>query len=154
MSEHCEQLKTNELTDKKNESISKSMELKEIKLDTKETSNLTNLPNTVVQIEGINDIFLNIKKIYLKHKSSTHDKFIVLVREVMLYVENLVKLSGSQKKVIVISILKEFVTKDTDLGSTVRQLLITFIETLLSHVIDELINVSKGKVGLNTQCCC
>jgi len=70
----------------------------------------------------------------------------------MQLVESYPLLKGSQKKNIVIFVLKKFVTSKVDVES--QQQVLSFIDLFLPSVIDTLISLDNSEIEIKVKKCC
>jgi hypothetical protein len=84
--------------------------------------------------------------------SITTANIIELTTKLMQLVESYPLLKGSQKKNIVIFVLKKFVTSKVDVES--QQQVLSFIDLFLPSVIDTLISLDNSEIEIKVKKCC
>ena len=96
----------------------------------------------------IDKVYVNAKAI-LADQELNADNMIKLAISLMEFVEKLKGLSGSEKKAVVITVVKRLVD-DTDLSPEVNAQLDMIIDAVLPGIIDTIVAASRGKYHLNT----
>ena len=97
----------------------------------------------------------NIEKLYaslsiiMKNNKLNTTNILVITTNLMQIVEKYPKISGSQKKTLVVDVLKMFVGKNTD-GEN-KEIILLYINTFLPSVIDTLISVDKKEMKIKTR---
>ena len=112
--------------------------------------------NLIVIDSSLNDLELNIANIVIKLKEKFEiekiksDTIHILIKETLELVEE-IKVNGSEKKEIVIAIIKELIDdlvedeKDKELINEMLN------KEIISNTIDLIILASKGKLNLNNE---
>lgn len=112
--------------------------------------------NLIVIDSSLNDLELNIANIVIKLKEKFEiekiksDTIHILIKETLELVEE-IKVNGSEKKEIVIAIIKELINdlvedeKDKELINEMLN------KEIISNTIDLIILASKGKLNLNNE---
>ena len=88
----------------------------------------------------------------LNASSITTANIIEVTTKLMQLVESYPLLKGSQKKNIVIFVLKKFVTSKVDVES--QQQVLSFIDLFLPSVIDTLISLDNSEIEIKMKKCC
>ena len=111
-------------------------------------------------IDGIEHLYSYIKCV---HEQITPTNIIVIATELIQIVEKYKDLTGPQKKMLVVNVIKKIVNAQT-ISQETRTVLNTIIEFTLPTVIDNLINAINGNIKFNKEkvqsffkkyiCCC
>ena len=109
-----------------------------------ETTGLTDVE--IINDYSINKLYESICVIAVNKKVTTIN-IVMIATNLMQIVEKYPKISGTQKKSLVIQVLKKFVIDQSD-GDTENALLL-FIDTFLPSVIDTIISVDVKDIVIN-----
>ena len=109
-----------------------------------ETTGLTDVE--IINDYSINKLYESICVIAVNKKVTTIN-IVMIATNLMQIVEKYPKISGIQKKSLVIQVLKKFVIDQSD-GDTENALLL-FIDTFLPSVIDTIISVDVKEIVIN-----
>lgn len=109
-----------------------------------ETTGLTEVE--IISDYSINKLYESICMILVDKKVTTIN-IVMIATNLMQIVEKYPKISGIQKKSLVIQVLKKFVIDQSD-GDTENALLL-FIDTFLPSVIDTIISVDVKDIVIN-----
>jgi hypothetical protein len=114
-----------------------------------------------VLIDGLEHLYSYMKCVH--HEKITPTNVIVIATELMQIVEKYKGLTGLQKKMLILNVIKKIVNTQIDSDET-RQVLITIIDFTLPIVIDNLVSAINGNVKFNKEkvqsffkkyiCCC
>ena len=109
-----------------------------------ETTGLTEVE--IITDDLINKLYKSLCMISADKKVTTIN-IVMIATNLMQIVEKYPKISGTQKKSLVIQVLKKFVIDQSD-GDTENALLL-FIDTFLPSVIDTIISVDVKEIVIN-----
>ena len=109
-----------------------------------ETTGLTDVE--IITDDLINKLYESLCMI-IANKKVTTINIVMIATNLMQIVEKYPKISGIQKKSLVIQVLKKFVIDQSD-GDTENALLL-FIDTFLPSVIDTIISVDVKEIVIN-----
>ncbi len=130
-------------------------------IETKKIENKIELKPENVLIDGIEHLYSYMKCIH--QEKITPINIIVIATELMQIVEKYKGLTGPQKKMLVINVIKKVVNSQVDSEET-RNALNTIIDFTLPAVIDNLVSAINGEIKFNKEkvqsffkkyiCCC
>ena len=109
-----------------------------------ETTGLTDVE--IITDDLINKLYESLCMI-IANKKVTTINIVMIATNLMQIVEKYPKIAGTQKKSLVIQVLKKFVIDQSD-GDTENALLL-FIDTFLPSVIDTIISVDVKEIVIN-----
>ncbi len=142
-----------------NDDVNKSNDNDIIK--TTEISEKIQLKPENVLIDGIEHLYSYMKSVH--HSRITPINIVVFATELMQIVEKYNGLTGPQKKMLVINVIKKLVNNQADSEET-RVALNTIIDFTLPSVIDNLVDAINGNIKFNKEkvqsffkkyiCCC
>ncbi len=114
-----------------------------------------------ILIDGVEHLYSYMKCVH--HEKITPTNIIVIATELMQIVEKYKELTGPQKKMLVINVIKKVVNSQIDSQET-RLALNTIIDFTLPTVIDNLVDAINGNIKFNKEkvqsffkkyiCCC
>ena len=114
-----------------------------------------------VLIDGLEHLYSYMKSVH--NEKITPTNIIVIATELMQIVEKYKGLTGSQKKMLIVNVIKKIVNNQTDSDET-RIALNTIIDLTLPVVIDNLVSAMNGEIKFNKEkvqsffkkyiCCC
>ncbi len=114
-----------------------------------------------ILIDGVEHLYSYMKCVH--HEKITPTNIIVIATELMQIVEKYKELTGPQKKMLVINVIKKVVNSQVDSEET-RNALNTIIDFTLPAVIDNLVSAINGEIKFNKEkvqsffkkyiCCC
>jgi hypothetical protein len=164
MSEIYESNESNETTNKQNDVIIiKLEEIKEplpINLKKTDDDKIELKPENVL-IDGIEHLYSYMKHVH--REKITPMNIVIIATELMQIVEKYKELTGPQKKMLIINVIKKIVNNQIDSQET-RTALNTIIDFTLPIVIDNLVSAINGEIKFNKEkvesffkkyiCCC
>jgi len=101
-----------------------------------------------VLIDGLEHLYSYMKCVH--HEKITPANLIVIATELMQIVEKYKGLTGPQKKMLVINVIKKVVNSQIDSDET-KNTLNTIIDLTLPVVIDNLISAMNGEIKFNKE---
>ena len=117
----------------------------------------TDLKSNEIQIGFIEDS--NVKALYnqlnnlLHGQKLTSSNIVTITLHLMQFVEKYPNIKGSQRKKIVIQVLKQFVADKVD-DPTEEENILLIIQMTIPSLIDTIISVDKGEIAIKTKKCC